>query len=348
MSWMFKLFDDELTVGFCSIDVGGLARGDPSHRVRFDRQWPDGEENDRDFIIAAALLQQGERVQRKIVRRKLKRGTRNISNKIPHCLSLLAWALEPELMNTDNRKEKNKVFGELEGVLEEVLRRAAERAGVSGELLSPLSYLVTDDVMAAAVEGGCDEYFNDIKGQRFLEADRGEIESAIRKEFPHAADSVIAAFRKTKNLDHLSMISLEPSKEGGRFVTVVDPKGHHLKVEAGRFIEMINGNGESRRLFVFPKHGGREAIESSFNDRKEGEVIGKISMAPTKLEVACCVGNGLQRNVVDQARFYLDPKYLLALSVVLERTASDERRYRELKAKAEMFTDYDPFAPGVS
>lgn len=77
-------------------------------------------------------------------------------------------------------------------------------------------------------------------------------------------------------------------------------------------------------------------------------MIGKISSFPMVLEVACCVGNESIKNVVDKARFYLDPVYLLCLWMVLNRTILDAERYRQLKAKAETFTGFDPFTAGVS
>ena len=144
------------------------------------------------------------------------------------------------------------------------------------------------------------------------------------------------------------MLTLEPSKEGELFVAVMAPKGHHLKVEAKRFVEMGADMGTSKRLFVFPKPGDREVIESSFNDRKEGEVIGKVSSFPMVLEVACCVGNGSLKNVVDKAIFHLDPEYFLLMWSVLCRLIHDKERYRQLKAKVETYSGFDPFASGVS
>ena len=347
MSRLFGIFDDEFTVGFYSIETEEVARGGRGRRIRFEKERNRFEGTDHDFFIAAAVVQEGERLQRGIVERKLKKGTRNISNKTGRPLRFLGWAMEPQLMAKGTRKEKNRVIRELKEELHGVVQRADERSGFTG-LPSPDSYVITRDVMDVAVDSGCADYFEALEGQRFLSADLAKIEAAIREEYPDAVDALITALRGTRNRDHLSMISLERRKEGGLFVTVVDPKGHHLKVEAKRFVEMINDKGESKRLFAFPKPGEREVIESSFNDRKEGDVIGKISSDPAILEVACCVGKGSILNVVDKARFYVDPEYLIGLWLVLDRMASDERRYLELKTKAETFTDFDPFTTGVS
>ncbi len=348
MSRLFRVFDDEFSVGFCSVEANGVEQGDRYRRVRFAKNRTRVERADHDFFIAAALLQEGERLQRGVIGRKLKKGTRNIRNKTGCPVRLLGLAMEPELMATKNRKGKNRVLRELKEELHGIMQRTSEKVGLKGGLPSTDSYVITDDVMDVAVDSGCADYFTEIEGQRFLPMDLVKIESAVRSEYPDAADAVITALHETKNQDHLSMISLEPSKEGGLFVTVVDPKGHHLKVEAKQFVEMINGWGESKRLFVIPKPGGREVFESIFNDRKEGEVIGKISTEPMMLEVACCVGNGSILNVVDKSRFYIDPEYLLCLWMILNRIATDEQLYRQLKAKAETFTDFDPFTPGVS
>lgn len=348
MSRLFRVFDDEFSVGFCSVEVNGVERGDRYRRIRFAKNRTHVERADRGVFIAAALLQEGERLQRGVIGRKLKKGTRNIGNKTGRPVRLLGLAMEPELMASGTRKEKNGVIRELKEELHGVVQRTCEEVGLKGGLPSPYSWVITDDVMDVADDNGCADYFTGIEGQRFLPLDVVKIESAIRGEYPDAANTVIAALHATKNLDHLSMISFEPSQEGRTFVTVMDPKGHHLKIEAQCLVEMIDHWGESKRLFVFPKPGGREVFESSFNDRKEGEVIGKITTETMMLEVACCVGNGSILNVVDKARFYLDPEYLLCLWMVLTRTSSDEQRYRKLKAKAETFTDFDPFTPGVS
>jgi len=348
VSRLFRVFDDEFTVGFCSVDEDAVLVGGRYRRVLFHKECPLLEGADRDIFLVAGLVQEGERLQRGLVQRKLKKGTRNIRNKTGRPVRLLGWALEPDLMATKNRKEKNRMLGEVKEELHGVVQGICEEVGISGGLPAPDSYVITPEVIAVADEAGCADYFEDIEGQRFLPHDLAKIEAAIKAQCPDAAEKVCNALRLTKNRDHLSMISLEPSKEGGLFVIVMDPKGHHLKVEAKRFVEMVNDNGESKRLFAFPKQGDREVIESSFNDRKEGEVIGRISTSPMVLEVACCVGNGSTRNVVDKALFYLDPEYLLCLWMVLNRISADEQRYQKLKAKAEAFTDFDPFAASVS
>jgi hypothetical protein len=350
MSRLFRVFDDEFTVGFCGVDIdeNGIAIGARYRRLRFDKERNRSGNHDRELIVAAAVIQEGERLQRPVVQRKLKKGSRNIKNKTGRPVQLLGWAMEPKLMATDNRKEKNRVLREFGSELHGVVQKIGEDVGLKEGLPDPGSYVITAEVMAVADKAGCADYFAEIEGQRFLPHDLAKIKAAINEKYPDALENVMEVIHATKNRDHLSMLSLEPSKEGGLFVVVMAPKGHHLKVEAKPFVEMVSCMGESKRLFVFPKQGDREVIESSFNDRKEGEVIGKISSFPMVLEVACCVGNGSIKNVVDKARFYLEPEYLLCLWMVLNKIILDVERYQQLKAKAETFTGFDPFTAGVS
>lgn len=345
MSKLYRLYDDEYTVGFCSVEAEGIPHGDQFRRLEFKGGVGGGG---GDFIVAAGVVQQGERLYRLRIRRKLKKGTRNITNIIGQSAVLLGWAMEPKRMASDKPEGVKAVVKEMERKLDGVLTGIREELQVCDRLSFPFSYVVDEDVMEKARETGCADYFADIEGQRILSHRFDIIADAIRKKYPDAAKKVLGALISTQNQDHLSMISLESGKEGGLFVTFVDPDGHHLKVEAKRVVEMVRGSGETKRLFVFPKQGDRTVIESSFNDRKEGEVYGKITMNPMVLEVACCTGTGGVRNVVDKAIFYLDPEYLLCLWSVLKRIDADEQRYRQLKAQAEMHTEFDPFFIGIS
>jgi len=108
MSWLFRVFDDEFTVGFCRVDEDSVSAEGSHRRLRFDRDCSPPDSSYRCFIIAAAVLLEGERLQRAITRRKLKKGTRNIRNRTGHAVRFLGLALEPKLMATGDRKEKRR------------------------------------------------------------------------------------------------------------------------------------------------------------------------------------------------------------------------------------------------
>lgn len=232
--------------------------------------------------------------------------------------------------------------------LDEMVKTACGQVEWRGEVPSRYSYVVTEDVQDVAEDSGCLDYFKPIAGQRFFEPDLQKMEADLRAKYPEAADEVMAALRATKTDEHLSMISLAADEQGALFVTLVDPKGHHLKVEASRFVEMIDSHDQPRRLQVFPPRGHRQPVPFAFNDNSEGEIVGKFMPEQMKLDVVCCQAQGQYSNVLDRAWFYVDAEYLLCLWVVLCRLEQDKSKYTQLKSMAEATIAFDPFAAGAS
>ena len=256
MSVLYLAKDDEFTWQFFRVDSDDLVDGGKSCWVNFKEVI--SEHSDLDILNAAAVIHEGERFQRRVVQRKVKPGTRNINNRIGHCNRYLGSARCPEIMASDDREEKKQMLKEFQKELCELVFKVRKQFKCQGEAPSRWSYVVTDDVLDAAEEVGCEEYFEPIENQRFFGEDLKKIEVDVRTKYPEVAEGVLQVLRKTRTDDHLSMISLTADEQGTLYVTLVDPKGHHLTVEASRFVEMIGSHDQPRRLHVFPPRGHRD------------------------------------------------------------------------------------------
>lgn len=338
--------DDEFTWSFFQVDADGLAHGDKPRWI--DSKEVSFENSDRHVLSAMAVIREGERLQRPVVKRKVKKGTRNITSRTCRCDRLLGWAREPEIMASDDRKAKNRMMKVMKEQLDGLVKTAREQVSWEGEVPSRWSYKVTEDVLDVAEDVGCLDYFEPLADQCFFEADLKKIEASLKAGYPEAVDEVMAALRATKTDGHLSMISLAADEQGALFVTLVDPKGHHLKVEASRFVEMVDSHDQPRRLHVFPPRGHRLPVPFAFNDNSEGEIVGKFIPEQMKFDVVCCRVQGQHSNVHDRAWFYVDAEYLLCLWVVLCRLDQDKTKYTKMQSMAEATIAFDPFAAGAS
>lgn len=347
MSWIYLMKDDEFTCVFLQVDSEGLLQGDYPRWIDFKALELPASNSDRDFLTAAAVLTVGERSQRRVVERKIKKGTKNITSLIGRPIRYLGLARNPEGMVGDDRKEETKMIKEFQKELAGMIDRAREEVRWNLEVPSRWSYVVTDEVIDAATEAGCESYFKGLEGQRFFAADMVKIETAILEMCPESATGVVQVLKATKTDEHLSMISLSGDEKNALFVTVVDPKGHHLKVEAPRFVEMVDSHDQPRRLHVFPPRESRQPVSFAFNANSKGEIIGKFLPEQMKIDVVCCQGQG-PYNVYDRAFFYLDPEYLMCLWVVLCRLEQDRNRFTQLKSFAEARVEFNPFAVGAS
>jgi len=232
--------------------------------------------------------------------------------------------------------------------LGELIRTAREQVSWEGEIPSRWSYVVTEDVLDDAEDSHCADYFEPLAGQRFFEHDLQKIEADVSERYSAVAQGTLEVLRRTKSDEHLSMISLAADEQGALYVTLVDPKGHHLKVEASRFVEMVDSHDQPRRLHVFPPRGYRQPVPFAFNDNTEGEIVGKFMPETMKFDVVCCQVQGQYSNVHDRALFYVDAEYLLCLWVVLCRLEQDKTKYTQMKSMAEATIAFDPFAAGAS
>ncbi len=338
--------DDEFSWVFFRADSYGLLRGDKPSWVNFEEVSFD--HSDRDFLNAAAVLHGGERLQRGVVKRKVKKGTRNITSRIGRCDRLLGLARHPEIMGSEDKKEKNGMLKIMQKQLGELVKTAREQINWQGEVPSRYSYVVTQDVLDDAEDSHCADYFEPLADQRFFEQDLQKIEADVTARYSKVAQSTLQILRRTKTSEHLSMISLTADEQGSLYVTLVDPKGHHLKVEASRFVEMIDSHDQPRRLHVFPPRGSRQQVPFAFNDNSEGEIVGKFMQEKVKFDIVCCQTQGQYGNVNDRAWFYVDVEYLLCLWVVLCRLEQDKGRYTQMKSMAEATIAFDPFAAGAS
>jgi hypothetical protein len=348
MSPIYLMKDDEFTCSFSQVDPEGVLNGDFPKWIDFKKDKGPENKDDRAFMVAAAVVNIGERTQRRTVERKITKGTRNITNRGCRSARYLGLAQNPEMMASDDRKEKRGMLKKCQEQLNEVVVNARTSMGWEEESPSRWSYVITEDVLDEAEDAGCEAYFENISGQRFFAEDLNKIEVAVKGLCPESSMEVIQVLRRTKTDEHLSMISLKADENGGLFITVVDPKGHYLTVEADRFVEMLNADNQSRRLHVFPSRGHRQPVTFAFNENTEGEIIGKFMPEVMKLDVVCCQGQGQYSNVHDRSWFYLDPEYLMCMWVVLCRLGDDRDRYKQQKSMAEARVEFDPFSTGAS
>lgn len=343
MNTLFLLKDDEFTCRFLQIDVDDLLKGLSPFPIDFTAVEFSRDGKDRNVFTAAAVIQEGERQQRGCVTRKMKKRTRNISSRPCLPARCLGWTRNPAGMVSADRKAGKKMHKEFQQQLGEVVAAVLDQAKWKAEGPSRWSYVINGDVLDAAETVGCTDYFTALVGQRFFAADLVRIEVAV-KEMTSGGDEVMKALRRTKTDEHLSMISLSADEQGGLYLTIVDPEGHYLKVEASRFVEMIDSFDQARRLHVFPPRGSREPVPFAFNGNNKGEIIGRFLPGEMKLDVVCCQGQGQYNNIHDRSFFFLDPEYILCLWLVLDRLEKDRIRYEKLKQFAEARVEFNPFA----
>jgi len=348
MSKLYLMRDDEFTLTFSCVGEKGVSWGDKPQWIDFKSVTIPANGSDRNFLISAAVLHSGEREQRGVVVRKIKKNTRNISSRLSRSYRYLGWVRNPEGMADDDRKVRNQVMKEFRAQLGAMIANARKQVSWEGEVPARWSYVVTEDVLDAAEEAGCEAYFDPIGGQRFFADDLAKIESEIASQYPESGSEVIKELKATKTDEHLSMISLTAGEGGALFITMVDPKGHYLKVEAERFVHMIDNHDQPIRLHVFPPKGSRQEVEFAFNENKLGEIIGKFIPEQMKFDIACCQPQGQYSNVYDRSWFYADAEYLMCLWVVLCRLEKDRNRYVQLKSMAEARVEFDPFSVGAS
>ena len=254
----------------------------------------------------------------------------------------------PELLDK-KVKETIKMAFPTPKSIDEVILQAIKKSKKDLKFPDPdpveFSYKITKEVLAAATSEACKEYLQQQTTRvAIYPYELEQMEQHLKNNFStnNEAQRVIAEIKKTKNREHIAALSITSEKDQ-TFVGLVNIHRQHIRMEAWKFLALIDRSDESLRLteFLKPKLGEPPPL-FVFNNNKEGVVIGKFTKQRATIDVVC-LNEGKEPHK-DKATFILDGTYTLCVYTILKRLQKDRERYKELLEEAQtLFKTKDPF-----
>lgn len=330
-------FDDSEPYRRQRLALDELAARYQEAQIHNDSEYP--------YLLSFLVLLAAEVEQRQMIKKMASAKLRGIRLGVS-TVSIYLWdSLEPGWRKKKKWKGEEKVEKEEEfnRIVTEALGPIKEQLGMAAANPVALAYPVRDNVLARASTPDCELYL------RTLAVD-GPVYSyqlvrvcqEIREKYPTDAKAVIQALEDNKTREHLSALSLA-TKGRDSNVTMVNPSGRILTMQARKFEALIEHSGESKLLGVIgTKNYDLASTPVEFTTPvQKGEVIARYEKLSSILHVAALRES--DREVGDTTAFLLDSDSVVCLYLAIRRQRLDRHRLEQLLYKAETLPEHDPF-----
>lgn len=287
--------------------------------------------------FAVAAIHEKERANRDSITRKTAPGSRNIRLDVGPGVAESVYQL---LCNAADTKELEVIFSDFKTRVADVLAPACEALGLRTADLSTCR--VTDELIEATGNEVLSKALRYWLTQGDLSsAQVGELRAQLERDFPEETEAVIAALTATTAQGQLSAVSLDVQDEKV-WVSLVNADGDHVKMEAYKFLGMLENPLDGRLLCRFHNKPWQSPSHPFvFKDYREGQVSGRFVPAQGRFDIAHVLEKGNRTN--DRSQFFLEREYLACLFVVLGRLREDREQITRLLENAEATETFDPF-----
>lgn len=301
--------------------------------------------NEYNHLLSFLVLLAAEVEQRQMINKMANAKLRGIRLGVSTVPMYLWDSLEPgwrkkKIWKGGERVEKEEEFNR---IVTAALGPIKEQLGIAAANPVALAYPVSDSVLARATTPDCELYLKTqaVDGPVYsYQFDR--VCQEIREKYPTDAEAVIHALEDNKTRQHLSAMSLA-AKGRESTVTVVNPGGRILTMQARKFEALIEHAGESKLLGVIgAKKYDLDSTSVEFTTAViKGEVIARYEKLSSILHVAALRES--DREVGDTTAFLLDSDSVVCLYLAIRRQRLDRHRLEQLLDKAETLPEHDPF-----
>lgn len=303
------------------------------------------DDSEYHHLLSFLVLLAAEVEQRQMIKKMANTKLRGLRLGISTVSMYLRDLLEPGWRK--EKKKKGEVRMEQEEVFDKIVTEALGpikgQLGMAAANPVGLAYTVNDSVLVHAGNPDCELYLKTL-------AVDGPVYSyqfdqtcqELRDKHSADAEAVIQALEKTKRREHLSAISLT-AKGRDSTVTMVNPGGRILTMQARKFEVLIEYGGESKLLGIIgAKNYDCTSTPVEFTTAvNKGEVIGRYEKRTSILHVA--VLRESDGEVGDTATFVLDSDSVVCLYLAIRRERLDRYRLEQLLDMAESKPEQDPF-----
>jgi len=206
-----------------------------------------------------------------------------------------------------------------------------------------LAYPISDSVLSRSTTPDCEFYLKTLAVDGPVYSWQfDQVCQELREKYPTDAEAVIQSLEKNKTREHLSALSLI-AKGRESTVTVVNPGGRILTMQARKFEALIEHGGKNKLLGVIgaKNHDFASTTVELTTAIKKGEVIARYATKTSILHVA--ILNESDREVGDATTFVLDGDSVVCVYLAVRRQRLDPYRLEQLLDKAETETEHDPF-----
>ena len=139
------------------------------------------------------------------------------------------------------------------------------------------------------------------------------------------------------------------SEQDKLLVTLVNPYGRHVRVEAWKFLKTVQEKGTTQRWGALVRRGYDEPEPLvRFNEHKSGVLYAKLWPERYCIEVVCRPetegeeGPKAKATAHGQSWFYVEPEYLACVVYAIERLLDDRKRFDELMEQSQTVVVHDP------
>jgi len=313
--------------------------------IRRYREYQTHNGSEFPYLLSILVLLAAELEQRQMINKMANTKLRGIRLGVRTVSMYLRDTLEPGWCKNKKWKgeEKMEKDEDLDKIVTEALGPIKEQLGMDAANPVALSYPVSDSVLARTSTPDCELYLKTlaVDGPVYSwQYDR--VCQELREKYPTEAKGVIQALVKNKTREHLSAMSLT-AKGRESTVTMVNPGGRILTMQARKFEVLIEYGGESKLLGVIgAKNYDFASTPVEFTTAvKKGEVIAHYEMQTSILHVAALRES--DREVGDTTTFVLDSDSVVCLYLAIRRQRLDRYRLEQLLDMAETKPEQDPF-----
>lgn len=287
-----------------------------------------------DLYLSVMVTMMADPYQRRVIQRKTSRGARNIPFKLKRVHGYLKDAME---------KTKKINMKELNLILKTAFTDLKEELGFPKNNGYEFCWEIQDRILAKA-SPKCRKYLEQRRQTKFLYEEKFEIiKKHLKADYADEADTIIKLIGETKSRDHLSAISIS-TEHGETFVHIVNPHNKQIKMEAWKFLNLLEDPEKPKLLYDFEASDSRNYNHKFiFNTRTDGRVEGAFyrensTLRCTRFEQKK-INQGERFSVnlgeaIGSANFMLDTYYIFCLYTVLKKLKEDKVRFDELREKA--------------
>ncbi len=295
------------------------------------------------FYIAALILGEGERWQRRSLQRLRAPRTHNIKAKSTFCTTYLDvnmvhfFGSQKDIQPMEQERLHKLLAGSLESLKRELKLPEGNRKAACYTLTAGMYENIEDEGFKQAVDrfvtsvgiptennDGTLLYTDDLNR---LEVKGEDIDSdlwAVLKE----------KILKTESREHLSALSLTTGKiPGTTYISLANTHGHCLTMESWKFVALLEKSDSPRKLADLVELKRQEPDSLfAFNLHREGEIFAQLDASESILRVVCRSTKNAQ--IAGRANFVIDIDYALCVYIALKRLREDQERFTRLKEEA--------------
>ncbi|MCD4678241.1 MAG: hypothetical protein K8S18_19950 [Desulfobacula sp.] len=281
-----------------------------------------------DFFLSIMVLMKAEPLLRENLKRKIAPRSRNIELNVDTVRNYFEDAMSIEKKDDPHSSET------LYSILETAFTGLRKKLGFPEKDLFKYSYEITNELVTSTDPGDCKNFLIQLQSDGFFFADDlQKIQKPLEEKCPSNWEVIISVIEGTRSREHLSAISINTEGEE-IFIHIVNPHGKHIKMEAWKFLLLIDLGGEPRLLYDFGKSRFKDPSPLFvFNNCKDGRVEGMFNPKKSLLHVICFEKNPHERK--DTAMLHLDTTYILCLYSALRKLKEDKIRFTKLQEQAE-------------